>query len=177
VVAGPTARQERHSGATDTRLLVQGGFTFPFKEDLLVPCCGVFGLPPLHQFDDVGIGRTDTHVAIRIGPWTFMFLLDKEGRFPDAMQIIPRSGKATTQLRLHPNDAQRFLDNLVRRLKGSAAREHAVTLDLTASPCVRFETGERVIEIPLSESQVTGQPVRMCLNLAQFLRGIEFFQN
>ena len=160
--------------ATDTRqLLVQGGFEFPFKEDLLLPCCDVFGLPPLSQYDDVAIGRTDTHAAIRIGPWTIMLLLYKEGRFPDATQIIPKNGSAVTRLRLHPSDAQRFLDNLVRRIKGPAAKEHALTLDLLQKPCVRFELDERIVEIPLTESQVTGSPICMCLNLAQFLRAIE----
>jgi hypothetical protein len=51
--------------ATDTRqLLVQGGYEFPFKDDVLLPRCEVFGLQPLHTYEDVGIGRTDTHVAI-----------------------------------------------------------------------------------------------------------------
>ena len=160
--------------STDTRqLLVQGGYEFPFKEDLLLPKCEVFGLQPLHTYEDVGIGRTETHVAIRIGPWTFVFTLAKEGRYPDTTQIIPRSSRTAAYFRLHPNDAQRFLDNLVRRIKGPAAKEHAVTLDLIDSPCLRFEIDGRVIEIALSESEVKGEPVRMVLNLAQFLRAIE----
>lgn len=159
---------------TDTRqLLVQGGYEFPFKEDLLIPATQVFGLQPLHQYDDVGIGRTDTHLAIRIGPWTFVFALDLEARFPDATSIIPKSFNSATKLKLHPNDAQRFLDNLVRRIKGPGAKEHSVTLDLNEAPCLRFEIGESLVEVPFAESEFTGERVRICLNLAQFLRALE----
>src|SRR5208282_5114053 len=64
---------------TDTRqLFVSGGFAFPFKEDLLIRRSGIFGLPLVQSSENVGIGRTDTHFAIRNGPWTFAFWLDKE---------------------------------------------------------------------------------------------------
>ena len=160
--------------ATDTRqLLVQGGYEFPFKDDVLLPRCEVFGLQPLHTYEDIGIGRTDTNVAIRVGPWSFVFPIDKEGRYPDVTQIIPRTSKSATRFRLHPNDAQRFLDNLVRRIKGPAAKDHAVTLDLIEAPCLRFELDGRVIEVALAESDIKGERVRMVLNLAQFLRAIE----
>lgn len=159
---------------TDTRnLLVQGGFPFPFKEDVLIPRTEVFGLEPLQKYPEVGIGRTDTHVAIAIGPWTFVFAIDQESRFPDAKSIIPRPASVETRLRLHSNDAQRFLDNLTRRIRGSAASEQAVTLDLIDAPCLRFAMGESVVEVALAESEIVGERVRICLNLAQFLRALE----
>lgn len=159
---------------TDTRqLLVQGGYRFPFEEDVLIPRTDVFGLEPLQRYQEVGIGKTNTHVAIAIGPWTLVFAIDQESRFPDAKSIIPRPSSSETRLKLHPNDAQRFLDNLTRRIKGAAASEQAVTLDLTEAPCLRFEMGEMVVEVALAESEIVGERVRICLNLAQFLRALE----
>ena len=109
--------------ASDSRQLFQaGGFNFPFTPDLLMPRCGIFGLPHFAGAKEVGIGRTNSHIAIRIGTWTFAFLIDAAGRFPDVVSIIPRPSSTSTRLRLDAGDAQRFLDNLVRRIKGAAGQ-------------------------------------------------------
>lgn len=159
---------------TDTRqLLVSGGFKFPFTNDLLIPRSGIFGLLPLQANEEVGIGQTDTHVVIRVGPWMFAFFIDKQGRYPDVMSVVPRPAQAETRFRLDADDAQRFLDSLVRRIKGPAANEHAVTLDLLETPCLRYEIDGRVSEVTLANSEVTGKRLRMCLNLSQFLRVLE----
>ena len=159
---------------TDTRhLLVAGGFTFPFKDDLIIPRCGAFGLEAFQEFEDVGIARTDSHVVIRVGPWMFAFLIQKEGRFPDATSIIPPSSKARTTFRLDAEDAQGFLDRLAPALKGAAGKELVVTLDLMDVPSVRFDLDGRLTEVPLPRSQVTGKRVRLCLSLPHLLRALE----
>ena len=159
---------------TDTRqLLVNGGFAFPFTEDVLIPRSGIFGLQPLQGGDDVAIGMTDTHLFIKVGPWLFAFVIDKQGRYPDSTQIIPRKAQAETRFRLDADDAQRFLDNLVRRIKGPAAKENAVTLDLMETPTLRYEIDGRVTEVNLVNSEVDGKRLRMCLNLSQLLRALE----
>jgi hypothetical protein len=152
---------------------VSAGYTFPFKEDLIIPRCGAFGLEPFEEFKDVGIARTETHVVIRVGPWMFAFLIDKEGRYPDATQIIPASSRAPTTFRLDADDAQGFLDRLAPTLKGSAAKELLVTLDLMDVPCVRFDLDGQLTEVPLPRSQVTGKRVRICLSLPHLLRALE----
>src|SRR5207302_868107 len=92
---------------TDTRqLLVSGGYAFPFTEDLLIQRSGIFGLQPFQASDEVGIGRTDTHLFVRVGPWMFAFFIDKQGRYPDAAAIIPRSSNSSTRFKLDPGDAQ-----------------------------------------------------------------------
>ena len=160
--------------ASDSRQLFQaGGFPFPFAQDLLIPRCGIFSLPPFAGAEEVGIGRTDAHVAIRLGSWTFAFLIDAEGRFPDVASIVPRPSPTATRLRLDADDAQRFLDSLARRIKGPAAKELAVTLDLVGSPCLRFEIEGRVSEVNLANSEFAGAPLRICLKLPQFLRALE----
>ena len=158
---------------TDTRqLLVAGGYAFPFTEDLLIPRSGIFGLP-FQAADEVGIGRTDTHLFVRVGPWMFGFFVDTQGRYPPASSIIPRSSSSNTHFKLNPGDAQRFLDSLIKKIKGPAANEIAVTLDLLDTPCLRFEMDGRVTEVNLVNSEVTGKRLRMCMRLSQFLRALE----
>ena len=61
--------------ATDGRqLLVQSGFRFPWKEDVLIPRAKVFGSAELPQDQPVTIGKADDWVVVRVGPWTFFFL-------------------------------------------------------------------------------------------------------
>src|SRR5207249_213544 len=76
--------------ATDGRqLLVQEGFTFPWTPDVLVPALGVFGCRELPPDAPVTVGRTEKHVGVRVGPWTFLLAIDADGRFPAAEQAIP----------------------------------------------------------------------------------------
>ena len=159
---------------TDTRqLLVCGGFKFPFTEDLLLPRATVFGLPPFRQAEDVGIARTAKHVAIRVSPWTIVFRIDTDGRFPDFAAIVPRPSNSNMRLRLAAEDGQRFLDSLARRVKGSGVKDDAVTLDTHEVACLRFELEGRVTEVKLVNSQFSGKPTRICFNLPQLLRMLE----
>ena len=55
--------------STDSRqLLVQRGFPFPWKEDILIPAVGLFGRRELPHDAAIAIGKSDTHVCLRIGP-------------------------------------------------------------------------------------------------------------
>jgi len=161
---------------TDSRqLFIQGGFKFPFSEDLLIPRSGVFGLPAFQEMEEISLGRTDTHVAFGAGRWIFAFRIDAEGRFPDAGSVVPRSSAATMRFHLDPADAQFFLDNLGKRIKGPHAKDEelAVTLDLNEQPCFRFKLDSQIMELPLSRSEARGKSVRMCVDLKQFLRALE----
>jgi len=160
---------------TDSRqLLVEGGFKFPFRDDVLIPRSGVFGLAPFHAMNgEVGIGRTKTHVAIRVGHWIFAFKID-EGRFPDFGGLIPRSSAATTRFQLAPDDAEYFLRLLVKRMRGKAGMDLSLTLDLTEKPCFRFKfENEKATELALPRSEASGKAVRLNLDLRQFLRAVE----
>lgn len=159
---------------TDTRqLLVSGGYSLPFKDNLMVPQTSAFGLAPFSGLETVRIGKTSSHVWIQAGPWQFALLIEKKGRYPDAMSIVPRPSRTDTRFKLDADDAQRFLDSLVGRIKGAAAKEIPLTLDLRDQPCLRFAVDKAVTEVKLPKSQVTGQPLCLCLNLQQFLRALE----
>ena len=57
-------------GTDGTVALLWGGFTFPFRDDILVPALPVFGSKPLIQAKEVCIGQNDTHLAVVAGPWS-----------------------------------------------------------------------------------------------------------
>ena len=56
---------------------------------------------------------------------------------------------------------------------GPNEEHRAVTLDLSETPCLRYEWEGRVTEVPLSNSEYTGTPARMCLSLSMFLTALE----
>jgi hypothetical protein len=105
--------------ATDGKqLLIQGGFTLPWADDLLVPAAAVFGCPDLPRDGAVAVGRTETHVGVRVGPWTFFLATDSKGRFPPVTEVIPSEAKGVTVCRLGDLDAA-FLAKALPRLPGA----------------------------------------------------------
>jgi len=159
---------------TDTRqMLVAGSYTFPFKDDVLVPRTSVFSLPLFDEFDSVCVGKTDTHLWIQAGPWQFAMLIDKQGRFPDVMSIVPNPSRNDTRFKLDTSDTEQFLTLLAGRIKRASCRETPLTLDLRDPPSLRFEVDGAVTEVKLPHSQVSGPHVCLCLNLHMFLRAVE----
>jgi len=158
-------------GSDSRQLLVQGGFTFPFTEDLLIPRSGLFNLPALLNESEVALGRTETHLALRVGNWSFTWLIDAKGRFPDAACLIPKPSAAKTRFELDPQDAEFFVRVLGRRLQTSD--DLNLTLDLGESACFRFKRGTQVVEIALPRSRVDGAAVRVHVDVRQVLRAIE----
>src|SRR5262245_58011521 len=54
--------------ATDGRqLLVQGGFALPWHDTVLVPRVPAFGIRELADEGEVSVGRTKSHVAVKVG--------------------------------------------------------------------------------------------------------------
>jgi hypothetical protein len=155
--------------ATDGRLLlIQGGFRFPFAEDLLVPALPVFGAKELAGTEPVQLGRAGDRIVVRAGTWTFDLALDQAGRFPDVQRALPR-GQAPTQLRVDDADASYLVDVL----PGLPAADEAlspVTLDLGDRVAVRAVTDKQCIELRLERSHVTGPSLRLALDRKPFYR-------
>ena len=143
------------------QLLVQRGFTFPWKDDILILAIGVFGWRELPQDASIAIGRSDTHVCIRIGPWTFHLAIDKHSRFPRIEQVIPARSPKESALRMTPEDAI-FLAAELARLPGSKEEDAEVTVDLNGHAAIRAkdEASSQTTELLLGRSTVSGPPVR-----------------
>lgn len=155
--------------ATDSRqLLVQRGFEFPWQENMLIPPLGVYGCRELALFDDagiIGIGKTDNHISLRVGPWTIHSQIDKAGRFPDVENVIPKVSDEATCCHIVPDDVQ-FLAKILPRLPGNADENGAITLDVNGQVYVRAraEGQKQTTDVLLSQSTCSGKPLRCCLD-------------
>jgi hypothetical protein len=160
--------------ATDGRqLLVRGGFDIPWKEDLLVPRLPALGLRELRDLGPVGICRTEEHVILRLGAWTFFLGIDRTSRFPDAQSVVPRPSSFTCRLRLAPEDAA-FLAKALPGLPGADDEHAPVTLDLGERAVVRARgEGEApVTELELARSVVEGKATRLSANRLYLRRAL-----
>jgi hypothetical protein len=159
--------------ATDGKqALVQGGFTLPFKEDLLVPAVPVFGSKELGQEHAVSIGRTDEWLCLVIGPWRIWLAINPEGRFPDVVSVIP---KATgTRVNFSDGDAETVLKALPRFPRDADEESPSITLDLGRQVSVRARAGDDgpVTEVALPESECVGPGMLLLLNRGHLGRAL-----
>ncbi|WP_406696358.1 hypothetical protein V5E97_35735 [Singulisphaera sp. Ch08] len=152
--------------ATDgQQLLIQGGFTFPWSDDLLVRRSLVFANRALPRDQPVQIGRTASHVVLRDGPWSLFQEIQTGVRFPALGHIIPDPAATATRLSLDLEDA-RFLSEALTRLPGSEALSAPTTLELNGKVAIRARETDRAqpTELVLSRSKYTGTPVRLNTN-------------
>lgn len=149
--------------ATDGRqLFLQSGYNFGFQEEVLFLSTDVFGCSEMPQDQVVQVGKTATHLVVRVGPWSCYSALG-DGRFPHVSDIIPSLLSAKTTLELHPADAQFYAEN-IKRLPGTTDNQ-AVTFDCNGRIAVRAKTDDtQPTEIILTNSTKTGEDVTICLS-------------
>lgn len=160
--------------ATDGRqILIQGGFRFPWAGARLIRHSPLFAGKELPRDRPVSIGQTDSHVVLRVGPWTIFLTVQAEARFPRVEQVIPDGRFAATRLRLDPQDSA-FLAQALDRLPGGDEPQAPVTLDLNGRVAVRARGPgqDRPTELVLDRSGYTGEPVRLSTNRAFLARAL-----
>jgi hypothetical protein len=161
--------------ATDGRqLLVRSGYTFPWAEDILIKGRPIFACRALPRDRPVEVGRTDTQVFFRIGPWTISCAIQCDVRFPAVERVIPSASEVGTRLRLDPADA-RFLESALGRLPGGGEVNSPVTVDLNGAVTVRAsapDQPDQLTEIVLNRSSYTGSPLCVCTNRALLGRAL-----
>jgi hypothetical protein len=161
--------------ATDGRqLLVQGGYAFPWQDDVLIRRAPLFACKELVHAESAAIGRTANHVVIRAGAWTVFLEIQKESRFPNVDHVLALEPSATARLRLDPTDAA-FLAPALDRLPGGGEGHARATIDLNGRVAIRARgaDGGPVTELVLSRSGYTGAPIQVSANrtfLARALR-------
>lgn len=155
------------------QIFVQTGFEFPWEGAVLLPASKVFACPHLPKETPVRIGRTEKWLSMTIGPWTFRFRLNVDGRFPRVAECLPRDASATTTLEIADSDAVFLLSN-VKRLPKSDDFNEPVTLDLNGEIIVRArgEDKQPVTELALVNSTRSGELIRMNTNRALFSRAL-----
>ncbi len=161
--------------STDGRqLLVQKGFSFPWEDDLLITALSVFGYKDLAADEQLFLGRTETHVCLRTGPWTIFLATDAGGRFPDVEAVIPSARSSTTTCSLSDEDAA-FLVQALPRLPGKEGDLAPVTLDLNGKVAIRArsEGQEKTTELLLGRSTTAGPPVQVVCNRLYLGRAVQ----
>jgi hypothetical protein len=158
--------------ATDSKqMLVQTGLNLPWSEDVLIPRLDVWEMPELREPEAVAIGRTASHVTVRIGSWLIAVMIDKSGRFPPYEEILPRPQAKATRLQLPPGEVKRLLHELPR-LPGRDEDPATVLLDLGERVTVRGQGDDGDGELELPEAKVDGPPVQVACDRRQLLRAL-----
>jgi hypothetical protein len=151
-------------GTDGRQLLIQRGFPLPWGEDVLLPRLTSLGGREVEAEGEVGVGRTDKHVIIRTGPWTFALTIDAASRYPDVAIAVPRATSTTTRVHIDEADAAYLIDTLPR-LPGDEEDHCPVTLDLDRGAVVRARGEDgAAAEVVLRHSTPSGPPVRLCIN-------------
>jgi hypothetical protein len=161
--------------ATDGKqLLVQGGFPFPWNDDVLVPRLPVFGYRDVSWEGPVRVGRVKEVVVLQCGPWTFWLRIDQDSRFPQTEQVIPQEAAVQSRLHLHPEDAT-FLAAALPKLPEPNDEQMPVTVDLCTPPAVRARgAGDGPLtEVSLARSTVLGKPVRLTVDRRLLYRALK----
>lgn len=161
--------------ATDGRqALIQTGFSWPWKEDLLVPGLALFGSREFLPDSPAVVSKGENHLGIKVGEnWTIILAIDKTGRFPNVATVLPRITASAATWRLAPQDAI-FLTRSLEKLPGQKDDHAPVTVDLDGQVAVRAkEEGQtEPTELILSGSEVTGKAVRFHVDRRFLARAI-----
>jgi hypothetical protein len=76
--------------STDGRqLLIDGGFHFPWTQDLLVPRVPLFGSPELAAGGPVSVALSAGHALFRTGGWAVALKVAEGERFPEVHAVVP----------------------------------------------------------------------------------------
>jgi hypothetical protein len=123
--------------ATDAkRLLIQRGFPLPWTERVLVPRLRLSGLPGMSDQAPVMVGRTNSHVVIQVGSWTFFLTIDHHAKYPDVNGILPRLVSITSRCQIATEDVDRLIE-VLPKLPGQDQDQKPVTMDLGEAIAVR----------------------------------------
>jgi hypothetical protein len=153
--------------------LVQEGYRFPWSEALLVPRSPAVLAKEVPLDASVEVGRTKTHVALRLGNWTFYLRIDADSRFPNIDAVIPRSSQIASRCKIAPEDTAFLLQSLPR-LPGQDDEHAPVTLDLHDGVVIRAKAAEqdRVTEVVLQRSTASGNAIRFCTDRELLARAL-----
>jgi len=161
--------------ATDGhQLLVRSGFGFPWDGDLLIKGSPIFSCKALDREQPVQISKTDTHLVLRIGPWSIWSEIQKDARFPGVEEAIPGADALTTRLQLDHEDA-RFLQEAIDRLPGNEELNSPATIDMNGKVAIRARASDQpeITELILDRSSYAGPAVRINTNRHFLKRAIQ----
>lgn len=159
--------------ATDGRqLLLQGGFRFPWADTFLVPRLPILARDSLWGEETVELGRTESHLCLKLGDWSFFLRVDAKSRYPDADTVIPTAKSVVTRVRLHLEDLI-YLKKVWSQLPGRDEEYAPLTLDCRDGVRVRAGSLEKVVEVGLVRSEAEGEPLQAVFNRKYLRKAVE----
>ncbi|MGE0757209.1 MAG: hypothetical protein AB7F89_26580 [Pirellulaceae bacterium] len=161
--------------ATDGRqLLLQGGFTFPWPGHLLVTPTTVFGSRELPRPARVQVARTDLHVCLRAGCFTFWLAIDTQGRFPDVDRSMKQPTEASATIEIAEADAA-YVIPVLDRLPGGDEPHGPLTVEANGSILLRSRSDQaaRPTEVLLPRSRLAGDPLQLNTNRHYLRRALQ----
>jgi len=144
--------------------LIQGGFNFPFCDDVLCPVAKIFNSKELREIGDtVNIGSEGDWIFFQIGKVCF-WLKKIDGRFP-TMDQFTRNIDGHSWLHIDPTDAA-FLQERLDALPGKDGKDDPVFVRLDNGVAVRGcdMTKETATDLRLTQSRYEGSNVVMAVN-------------
>jgi hypothetical protein len=160
--------------ATDGKqLLIQRGFPLPWTERLLVPRLRLTGLPGVGDQEPARLGRTQTHVVLELGAWTFFLQVAESARYPDVESVLPRPARTSSRCQLAAEDVTRLIE-VLPKLPGDDQDQKPVTVDLGETLAVRGRASPSspAAEVGLPNSPCAGKPVRFATPRELFVRAL-----
>ena len=160
--------------ATDGRqLLIQSGFRFCWDDDVLVHASPMFACRALPRDLAATIGRTDSHVVLRLGAITLWLAIRADVRYPKVDDVVPSENARFTRLRLDSTDIKTLAD-VLPHLPGAETSD-AVTLDLNGAIAIRAkDPGDGPpTELILPRSSYVGDPIRIATDRTYLARALD----
>jgi hypothetical protein len=151
--------------ATDGRQLLLRRTERPvWDHDVLVRRTALFAGTALPRDRPLRVGKTDSHVVLRLDDPTIWLAIQANDRFPCLDGVLPADSEPASCLQLDPEDAA-FLSEALGRLPGGDGENAPVTVDLNGRVAVRARGEEpQPTELILARSGYTGAPVRFSTN-------------
>lgn len=137
-----------------------------------MPALPVFGSRELAGERSVRIGRTATHLVVEAGPWRVFLPVDRVGRYPDVVGVVPRH--APTTVVIDDRDATVLLAK-VGGLPGADADHRPVTLAVDGGEVV-LRAGDAksdtVVSVRLRRSTASGPGLRAVIDRRVLVRAL-----
>ncbi len=161
--------------ATDRhQALIQDGFSFPWKGDVLCPVSKIFGAKELRKIDDtVMVGARNTWIFFEIGNVSIC-LKELNGRYPRLDQFTQNVDNHSW-LEINPADAS-FVAERLASLPGKKDREFPVYIHLNDNILVRGHDQKRhtATELRMTRSRYEGDDAMMAVNRHYLKNALDF---
>jgi hypothetical protein len=162
--------------ATDGRqLLIQRGFQWPFKEDLLLANYGKLFKSKEFPEEPIEFAKTERQFVVRAGSWEFFLPIEESQRYPKVEDVLPAPSEAVAHLEISRGDAVYLREVLPHLPSDEFDYERPVTIELNGKIGIRSRSMKipHGIEVVLRNSAWRGTELQCVMKRAYLQRALE----